>query len=99
MCSSREGSPVVKLSYTSISTPDWPLEEMIAFADEAGYDAIELRCDYYEPHAHGVSLSGTGPSFVAVGPRERLEPIRDNWNQRTGTTWLTTTRNDAAQTI
>ena len=50
------------------------------------------------PHARGVSLSGTGPSFVAVGSREELKPIRDNWNQREGTTWLTTTRNDAART-
>jgi shikimate kinase len=50
------------------------------------------------PHARGVSLSGTGPSFVAVGTREALKSIRSNWNKRQGTTWLTTTRNDPAQT-
>jgi shikimate kinase len=51
------------------------------------------------PDARGVSLSGTGPSFVAVGSREQLRAVRDNWNQRKGTTWLTTTRNDGARTI
>jgi shikimate kinase len=50
------------------------------------------------PDVRGVSLSGTGPSFVAVGEREHLEPIRDRWNEREGTTWLTTTRNDCART-
>ncbi|NHN59244.1 MULTISPECIES: shikimate kinase [Halorussus] len=50
------------------------------------------------PDARGVSLSGTGPSFVAVGERPALERIADRWNEREGTTWLTTTRNDPART-
>ena len=50
------------------------------------------------PDACGVSLSGTGPSFVAVGDRETLEAVRERWNRREGTTWLTTTRNDGTQT-
>ncbi|WP_135828892.1 shikimate kinase [Halorussus halobius] len=50
------------------------------------------------PAVRGVSLSGTGPSFVAVGERATLERLRDRWNQREGTTWLTTTRNDGTRT-
>jgi len=51
------------------------------------------------PHADGVSLSGTGPSIVAVGDRAELERVRDYWNQREGDTWLTTTRTDGARVI
>ncbi|AXG10020.1 shikimate kinase [Haloplanus rubicundus] len=51
------------------------------------------------PHADGVSLSGTGPSVVAVGDRDGLERVRDHWNQREGDTWLTTTRTDGARVI
>ena len=51
------------------------------------------------PDVAGVSLSGTGPSFTAVGERETLEALRDIWNRRKGTTWLTTTRNDGARSI
>ena len=51
------------------------------------------------PHAHGVSLSGTGPSVVAVGERDELERVRDHWSQREGDTWLTTTRTDGARVI
>jgi shikimate kinase len=50
------------------------------------------------PEAAGVSLSGTGPSFVAVGERESLIEVRDRWNELEGTTWLTTTRNDGGRT-
>jgi shikimate kinase len=51
------------------------------------------------PHVAGVSLSGTGPSVVAVGATEELEQVHDYWNEREGTTWLTTTRTDGARTI
>jgi shikimate kinase len=51
------------------------------------------------PHADGVSLSGTGPSVVAVGDRDELDRVRDHWNQREGDTWLTTTRTDGARVI
>jgi len=51
------------------------------------------------PHADGVSLSGTGPSVVAVGDRSELETVRDYWTQREGETWLTTTRTDGARVI
>ncbi|WP_049936961.1 shikimate kinase [Haloplanus natans] len=51
------------------------------------------------PHADGVSLSGTGPSVVAVGERDGLERVRDHWSQREGDTWPTTTRTDGARVI
>jgi shikimate kinase len=51
------------------------------------------------PHVDGVSLSGTGPSVVAVGDRDGLERVRDSWTQREGETWLTTTRTDGARVI
>ncbi|WP_435333012.1 shikimate kinase [Haloarchaeobius sp. TZWWS8] len=50
------------------------------------------------PAVDGVSLSGTGPSFVALGEKDALESLADIWNQREGTTWLTTTRQTGCQT-
>jgi len=47
--------------------------------------------------AAGASLSGTGPSYVAVGDRTALEALRDDWNERDGTTWTTTTRTDGTR--
>ncbi|WP_248897337.1 shikimate kinase [Haloplanus halobius] len=69
----------------------------LAFAAALGFPtdpAVEAM-----PHATGVSLSGTGPSVVAVGDRTGLERVRNDWNQREGTTWETTTRTDGAQVI
>jgi shikimate kinase len=43
------------------------------------------------PDVAGVSLSGTGPSFTAVGTEAELEPVRRRWEKRPGTTLLTTT--------
>jgi len=48
--------------------------------------------------AEGVSLSGTGPSFTAIGDRGALERIRDRWDDREGTTWLTTTQTEGTRT-
>ncbi|WP_049923547.1 shikimate kinase [Halopiger djelfimassiliensis] len=50
------------------------------------------------PDAAGVSLSGTGPSYVAVGDREPLTTIRERWTDRDGTTRLLQTRTDGART-
>ncbi|WP_306059144.1 shikimate kinase [Natronococcus wangiae] len=50
------------------------------------------------PDVTGVSLSGTGPSYVAVGDRATLEGVRDRWNDRDGTTRLLTTRTDGTRT-
>jgi shikimate kinase len=49
------------------------------------------------PHAAGVSLSGTGPSTVAVGERDALEAVAAQWRTREGTTWFTTTRQTGAE--
>jgi shikimate kinase len=38
------------------------------------------------PDAAGVSLSGTGPSFVALGTEAALDPVAERWHEREGTT-------------
>lgn len=43
-----------------------------------------------------ASLSGTGPSYIAVGERETLETLTDIWGERDGQTWLTTTQSTGA---
>ena len=43
-----------------------------------------------------ASLSGTGPSYTAVGDRDTLESIAEIWRQREGNTWLTTTQQTGA---
>jgi shikimate kinase len=43
-----------------------------------------------------ASLSGTGPSYTAVGDRETLEALSETWSQREGDIWLTTTRQTGA---
>lgn len=50
------------------------------------------------PDVEGVSLGGTGPSYVAVGDRAELETLQDTWETNTGTTVLTTTQHDGART-
>ena len=49
------------------------------------------------PDVDGVSLSGTGPSYVAVGDREPLEAVRERWDDRDGTTRLLQTRTDGTR--
>jgi len=51
------------------------------------------------PHADGVSLSGTGPSYVAVGTAEALEPVLGAWEERPGTILETTTQTAGARPI
>ena len=43
-----------------------------------------------------ASLSGTGPSYTAVGDRETLESLREVWAEREGDTWRTTTQRTGA---
>jgi shikimate kinase len=38
------------------------------------------------PDAAGASLSGTGPSFVAIGTDDALDPVAARWREREGTT-------------
>jgi len=49
------------------------------------------------PDVAGVSLSGTGPSVVAVGEKDTLRTLEGHWTKREGTTWLTTTRTDGTR--
>ena len=51
------------------------------------------------PDVTGVSLSGTGPSYVAVGDRETLEAVQERWEERTGTTRLLQTRTDGTRIL
>jgi len=44
-----------------------------------------------------ASLSGTGPSYIAVGERETLEALTDIWGEREGQTWVTTTQSTGAK--
>jgi shikimate kinase len=67
----------------------------LAFCAALGFDS-ELLVEAM-PHAAGVSLSGTGPSFVAVGNRSALEPLAERWADRDGDAWLTTTQTDGAR--
>ncbi|WP_144923070.1 shikimate kinase [Halorubrum salsamenti] len=70
----------------------------LAFSAALGFDAdpaVEAM-----PHATGVSLSGTGPSVVAVADTDDsetdLDAVADAWGDRPGTLRRTTTRNDGA---
>ena len=49
------------------------------------------------PVVDGVSLSGTGPSFTAVGDRVALVDLRDRWDEREGQTLLTTTQTEGTR--
>lgn len=49
------------------------------------------------PDCAGVSLSGTGPSVVAVGTADDLARVRDRWDDRDGETIRTRTRNTGAR--
>jgi len=51
------------------------------------------------PAADGVSLSGTGPSYVAIGERAALADVRERWADREGTTMLTRTRTTGAEVL
>ena len=70
----------------------------LAFSAALGFDAdpaVEAM-----PHATAVSLSGTGPSVVAVAdpddPATDLDAVADAWGDRPGALRRTTTRNDGA---
>jgi len=51
------------------------------------------------PDATGVSLSGTGPSYVAVGDSASLDAVADGWGERPGRVIRTTTQRDGARTL
>ncbi len=69
----------------------------LAFCAALGFDSqpmVEVMAA-----VDGVSLSGTGPSFTAVGEKATLESIRRQWDERPGTTMLTSTQTAGASTI
>jgi len=66
----------------------------LAFCAALGFDPSPMVAAM--PDAAGVSLSGTGPSFVAVGDRPALARVRERWADREGTTWLTHTQTEGA---
>ncbi|ELY99839.1 shikimate kinase [Natrialba chahannaoensis JCM 10990] len=49
------------------------------------------------PDVEGVSLSGTGPSYVAIGEQDSLEIVRERWNERDGTTRILQLRTDGTR--
>jgi shikimate kinase len=48
------------------------------------------------PDVAGVSLSGTGSSYTAVGERAALESVAPRWRERNGNVWFTTTQTEGA---
>jgi shikimate kinase len=69
----------------------------LAFSAALGFSAdpaVEAM-----PHVEGVSLSGTGPSVVAVAEpgSDGVDRVQAEWNERDGRTWRTTTRTDGAR--
>ncbi|MFC6873176.1 shikimate kinase [Halobellus marinus] len=69
----------------------------LAFSAALGFSAdpaVEAM-----PHVAGVSLSGTGPSVVAVAEpgSDGVDRVQAQWNERDGRTWRTTTRTDGAR--
>ncbi|MFB6112864.1 MAG: shikimate kinase [Halodesulfurarchaeum sp.] len=49
------------------------------------------------PDVAGVSLSGTGPSYVAVGTADEVEEVLDRWSDRDGSVIRTTTQTEGAR--
>jgi shikimate kinase len=68
----------------------------LAFCAALGFDTEPIVEGI--SHVEGVSLSGTGPSFTAVGGREALERVQEHWDERPGETLLTTTQTEGTQT-
>ncbi|WP_373189156.1 shikimate kinase [Halolamina sp.] len=67
----------------------------LAFSAALGFSpdpAVEAM-----PHVDGVSLSGTGPSVVALGDAHGLDEVEQLWSERPGQTLWTTTRNDGGR--
>jgi len=51
------------------------------------------------PDAAGASLSGTGPSFTAVGASDALDAVEERWGARTGDCLRTTTQTEGTTVI
>jgi len=68
----------------------------LAFCAALGFDTEPIVEGLSQ--VEGVSLSGTGPSFTAVGDRQALEQVREYWDERPGSTLLTTTQTEGTRT-
>ena len=68
----------------------------LAFCAALGFDSEPLIEAVAQ--VDGASLSGTGPSFTAVGDRQALEQVEEYWDERPGKTLLTTTQTEGTQT-
>ncbi|MFB6073408.1 MAG: shikimate kinase [Haloarculaceae archaeon] len=69
----------------------------LAFCAALGFDpepAVEALTS-----VEGVSLSGTGPSFVAVGDADALAAVRERWDDRAGRTLSTTTQTEGTRPL
>lgn len=92
-------APIADVVYELASDGDYERAMSIngfAFCAALGYPSEPLLEALPEAAA---SLSGTGPSYTAVGDRPVLEALFDRWNRRNGHTWLTTTQTSGARTI
>ncbi|QHS17440.1 shikimate kinase [haloarchaeon 3A1-DGR] len=80
---------------TAMSVNGLAFSAALGFSPEPAVEAM--------PHVTGVSLSGTGPSVVAVSdptdPGTDLDRVRDLWDDREGTVRSTTTRSDGARIL
>jgi shikimate kinase len=68
----------------------------LAFCAALGFDPEPIVAAL--PHAEGASLSGTGPSYVAVGEADAIEEVTTLWQDKDGTVRTTTTQLTGART-
>jgi shikimate kinase len=68
----------------------------LAFCAALGFDPEPVVAAL--PHAEGASLSGTGPSYVAVGNADAIEEVSTLWQDKNGTVRTTTTQLTGART-
>jgi shikimate kinase len=61
------------------------------FNSEIAMEALE--------HAEAASLSGTGPSFGAIGTKEEMEKVKEKWSERSGKTLLLQTVNKGGEKL
>lgn len=91
-------APIADVVYELAADGDYQRAMSIngfAFCAALGYPSEPILEALPEAAA---SLSGTGPSYAAVGDRSVLEAVRERWNRRNGHTWLTTTQTSGART-
>lgn len=68
-----------------------------AFAGALGFSTEPMVTAL--PDVAGVSLSGTGPSTVAIGSEAQIETVLDRWGVLPGSVFRTRTNNDGATVL